>query len=112
MDSGRDRSARYRSADRRPGWCIDGPPTEAEIGFTLSPQAQGRGLGTEAVLAAIALLFEHSPVARVLAITDARNAPAISLLERVGMHRLHTDDAVFRGEACREHTYALSRSVP
>ena len=94
------------------GWCIDASGTEAEIGFTLSARSQGRGLGTEAVLAAIALLFEHTPVARVVAITDARNSPAISLLERVGMRRLETRPALFRGEACLEHTYALSRSVP
>lgn len=94
------------------GWCIDALGTEAEIGFTLSPRSQGRGLGTEAVLAAMALLFEHTRVTRVVAITDARNTPAISLLERVGMIRLQTRDAIFRGEACREHTYALSRSLP
>ena len=93
------------------GWCIRAPETEAEIGFTLSAPSQGRGLGTEAVLAAIALLFERTPIARVVAITDARNSTASNLLERVGMRRIATRDAVFRGRACREHTYALSRSA-
>jgi len=48
----------------------------------------------------------------VVAITDARNSTAIRLLERIGMRRLRTRDAVFRGEACREHSYALSRTAP
>lgn len=84
--------------------------TQAEIGFTLAGAAQGRGLGTAAVRAALALLFEDTPVTRVIAITDARNAASMRLLERVGMKRVATQPAVFRGEPCTEHTYALTRS--
>ena len=78
----------------------------SEIGFTLSRPAQGRGIATSAVRDAIALIFSVSDVARVIAVTDARNVPSIRLLERVGMLRVHTREAVFRGEPCLEHTYA------
>lgn len=80
---------------------------QAEIGFTLAPQAQGRGLGTAAVRSALALLFEHTAVVRIIAVTDARNEPSLRLLERVGMARIATQPALFRGQPCVEHTYAL-----
>lgn len=82
---------------------------EAEVGFTIAPRFQGRGLGTEAVRAAASLIFERSTAVRIIGITDARNAASVRLLERVGMHRVATADAVFRGESCVGHTYALGR---
>lgn len=82
---------------------------EAEVGITLSAGAQGRGLATEALRAAIALIFERTAARRVIGNVDTRNAPSIRLLERVGMRRLDTVDAVFRGAPCREHVYAIDR---
>jgi ribosomal-protein-alanine N-acetyltransferase len=81
----------------------------AEIGFTLSRSAQGRGLATAAVREALQLVFECSTAERVLGITDASNFASIALLKRVGMRALETRDAIFRGEACVEVVYALSR---
>ena len=91
------------------GICVTPDGTCAELGFTLAPPFQGRGLGTEALLDTIGLLFGHSPVVRVICITDARNTPSIRLLERAGMKRVATAEAVFRGETCIEHTYEISR---
>jgi len=82
---------------------------QLEIGFTLSRKSQGHGLATAAVREAINLVFEQTRVAVVLGITDARNLPTIRLLERVGMRRTETRNAVFRGEPCLEHVYAVSR---
>lgn len=82
---------------------------KAEIGFTLDATAQGVGFGTEAVREAISLIFERAPVAQIVAVTDTRNLPSIGLLERVGMRRVATIAAVFRGEPCMEHIYAISR---
>lgn len=81
----------------------------AEIGYTLCRQAQGQGLATLAVREAIRLVFDRTTVERVIAVTDDRNGPSIRLLERVGMRRIGSTEAVFRGEACLEHTYALAR---
>ena len=86
---------------------LDG--SAAEIGFTLSRGAQGRGLGLEAVAAAIELVFAHTPAARVVGITDARNGASVRLLERAGVRRFATLDAVFRGEVCVEHHYVRHR---
>jgi ribosomal-protein-alanine N-acetyltransferase len=86
---------------------VDG--TEAEIGFSMDPAAQGRGLATEAVRMALAVLFASTDVARVVATTDARNVPSIRLLERLGMQRVQTVAAMFRGEPCTEHKYSIER---
>jgi RimJ/RimL family protein N-acetyltransferase/SAM-dependent methyltransferase len=83
--------------------------SEAEIGFTLGRTAQRQGLATEAVTEACALVFERSEARRILAIIDARNTSAIRLVERLGMRRIATADATFRGEPCVEHTYELPR---
>jgi RimJ/RimL family protein N-acetyltransferase len=82
---------------------------QAEIGFTLRRQSQGRGIATTAVREAILLVFEHTRAERVLGITDSRNLPSMRLLERVGMHRTGSRSAMFRGEACVEHIYAVAR---
>jgi RimJ/RimL family protein N-acetyltransferase len=92
------------------GLCVAGDMASAEIGFTLEPRSRGRGLATEAVEAAIQLVFEQTGVARLIGITDARNFASIGLLKRAGMHRIASATALFRGEQCVEHTYALSRN--
>lgn len=80
-------------------------PTHAEIGFSLSARWQGQGLATEAVDAARRFVCLHGGVLRLKGITDTRNQPSISLLERLGFHLRQTESAVFRGEPCREHHY-------
>jgi len=87
------------------------PETSAEVGFTLHPDWQGRGLAQEAVGAIIQALFTHTPVTHIVGITDARNLASIRLLERLGMQKLRTDEAIFRGEPCIEHTYILRRPI-
>jgi [ribosomal protein S5]-alanine N-acetyltransferase len=86
---------------------------EATIGFSLRRESHGKGIATRAVREAIAMVFENTEAGRVIANTDARNLASMRLLERVGMKRIATGPAVFRGEACMEHTYALERdSIP
>jgi RimJ/RimL family protein N-acetyltransferase len=91
------------------GIFMNGDSSMAEIGFTLSPSSQGMGLGTEAVREALTLIFTYTSAERVVAVTDARNLPSIRLLERVGMARIETVAAVFRGEPCEEHRYEIAR---
>ncbi len=66
----------HRLADRRDTF---------EVGVTLAPAAQGRGLGTEAVRTVLAHLFAEAGAHRVVARCDERNAPVAALLRRVGM---------------------------
>ena len=91
------------------GICVAADLETAEIGFTLSVPAQGRGLGAEAVRSAIDLVFDHAPVAQIVAITDARNQASIRLLERIGMRRVATTQGIFRGSPCTEYRYAKLR---
>ena len=81
----------------------------AEIGFTLRRQSQGHGLATAAVQEAIALVFERTRAEKIVGITDARNVSSVRLLERVGMRRVDTRRATFRGEPCMEYVYAVGR---
>ncbi len=83
----------------------------AEVGFTLQPSAQGRGIASRAVQAALDLMFAATQVSQVLGITDARNFPSIRLLDRLGFRPLKTRQIVFRGEPCSEGVYTLSRSA-
>jgi RimJ/RimL family protein N-acetyltransferase len=81
----------------------------AEIGFSMAPAAQGRGMGSEAVMAALALLFAWADVEIIEGITDARNIPSIRLLERVGMRLDRMQETLCKGELCTEHVYSLTR---
>jgi aminoglycoside 6'-N-acetyltransferase len=92
------------------GVCVATTGEEAEIGFTLDSRSQGRGLATEALLALKELLFASTNIQRIVAITDTRNLASIRLLERIGMVRVRTESASFRGEPCEEHAYELARS--
>lgn len=91
------------------GVCVGKDGDSAEIGFSLGRSRQGRGLAHEALTELVTLLFGVSSVSRIIAVTDARNAPAIKLLLALGMRLLETRAAIFRGEACDEHTFALGR---
>jgi RimJ/RimL family protein N-acetyltransferase len=62
-------------------------PREAEVGFTLAPGHQGLGYATEALGGFLDWAFPTFGLHRVIAVTDALNAPAAALLERVGMRR-------------------------
>lgn len=81
----------------------------ADMGFTLARPAQGRGLATEAVRGMMRLVTGHSGVERFEAVTDMRNRASVRLLERLGMLRERTLDAVFRGKPCCEYVYVVSR---
>jgi RimJ/RimL family protein N-acetyltransferase len=80
---------------------------EAELGITLAPEAQGRGLAEEAARTLIAGLASATAVRRLIGITDARNAPSARLLERLGMTFEAEEETIFRGESCLERRYAL-----
>lgn len=91
------------------GICVASDQRTAEIGFTVKRQSQGSGIATDAVREAISILFECTSVQRVLGITDTRNLSSIRLLERVGMQKVLTNAAIFKGEACMESTFSVAR---
>lgn len=91
------------------GMFLDPDGRYAEVGFTLARCAQGRGVATAAVREAIKLIFAATEVDRVFGITDARNSASVRLLERVGMRKTETKDAVFCREQCVEYVYVVLR---
>ena len=93
------------------GICIRADDRRAEIGFTVAREAQGRGVGTEAVRGLIDFIFEHTTVTAVVAVTDQRNIPAGRSLARVGMRTRETLRTIFRGEPCVEHMWTISRAA-
>ena len=62
-------------------------PRQAEVGFTLARDQQGQGYATEALTAFLGWAFETFGLHRVIAVTDALNAPSVAVLERVGLRR-------------------------
>lgn len=62
-------------------------PRQVEIGITVGPSYQGRGLGTEAVAGMLGHLLGTVQKHRVFASVDPRNESCIALLKRVGMRQ-------------------------
>lgn len=82
---------------------------QAEIGFTLSPASQGRGLGTEAVIGVLDYLFQRMGKHRVSASVDPRNQPSLRLVQRVGMRQeAHfRESLLFKGEWTDDLVFAV-----
>ena len=70
------------------GLLLDENGKQVEIGFTLRRASQGRGMATIALTQAMALVFRHTAVERIIAVTDARNLASIRLLERIGLRKV------------------------
>lgn len=91
------------------GILLHGDTQAAEVGFTLAPSAQGRGIATIAVREALQMLFTATSALQVFGITDARNARSIRLLERLDFKYRESRSAVFRGEECTELVFVLPK---
>jgi RimJ/RimL family protein N-acetyltransferase len=84
-------------------------PRQAEVGFTLAPAHQGKGYATEALEALLEYAFDSFGLHRVVAVTDALNAPAAALLERVGLRREghFIENIFFKGAWGSEFLFAV-----
>ncbi|MDH4148421.1 MAG: GNAT family N-acetyltransferase [Acidimicrobiia bacterium] len=76
------------------------------VGYTLHPDARGRGLATEAVRAVLGLVFDELGGALVEADTLAVNAASRAVLERCGFQ---LDERPERAVAADEVAYLLRR---
>lgn len=91
-------------------FCLDlDEPRLAEVGFTLAPDQQGRGYGTEALTGLLDHLFATYGLHRVVAVTDADNAAAAGLLQRVGLRREghFVENVFFKGAWGSELAFAV-----
>jgi RimJ/RimL family protein N-acetyltransferase len=80
------------------------------LGWTLRPDAGGRGLATEAVRELLRHAFDDLGLRRVIAECFAANEPSWRLMERVGMRREahHVRDSLHRALGWQdEYVYAL-----
>jgi RimJ/RimL family protein N-acetyltransferase len=82
---------------------------QAEAGWSLAPQARGRGVGTEAARALLKLGFEELGFHRIDAKVDELNTASAALCERLGM-RLESrqvDKWHYKGAWATELVYAV-----
>jgi RimJ/RimL family protein N-acetyltransferase len=82
---------------------------QAEIGWSLAPEARGRGIGTEAAGALLKLGFEDLGFHRIDAKVDELNTASAALCERLGM-RLESrqiDKWHYKGAWATELVYAV-----
>lgn len=68
---------------------------QAEIGWALGPEHQGRGYVTEAVTELVRICFEELGIRRLVAQAFADNTPSLNVMERLGM----VCEARFRSES-------------
>jgi len=62
-----------------PAWCI-----EPDLGWSLMPEAEGKGIAQEAALSAREWSYAHTPVARLTSNIHRGNARSIRLAVRLG----------------------------
>ncbi len=72
---------------------------QTEIGYTLSPEYQGKGYAAEAVFAILDYLFGTLCKHRVFASVDPENERSIALLERLGFRKeAHFHESIREGK--------------
>jgi len=82
---------------------------QAELGFTLSSNYQGKGYAYEATRALINYIFENLNLHRVFSITDCKNTSAINLLKNLGMRQEghFIENIFFKGAWGDEFLFAI-----
>jgi len=87
---------------------------DADLGFALDSDYQGRGYMTEAVRRLIRMGFDPLELRRIWATADVRNERSWRLMERVGMMRegRMREDKLLRGEWRDSYLYAILASDP
>lgn len=81
---------------------------DAEIGFTLRQESQGKGFAIEALRGLARELLRVPAVARIVGVTDERNEASIRVLERLGMAPASRYETTFKHEPCVELRYELT----
>lgn len=84
-------------------------PEQVELGITLSPAYQGRGLAAEALRLVLGYVFGALGKHRVIAVTDAENQAAARLFGRLGFRREghFVEHVWYKGAWGSEYLFAL-----
>lgn len=87
-------------------------PFQAEVGVTVAPSHQGRGLATEALSGMLSHLFGPAGKHRVFASVDPRNHASMALMRKVGMREeAHFRESLwFKGEWADDLVFAVLAS--
>jgi RimJ/RimL family protein N-acetyltransferase len=82
---------------------------QGEVGWSVHPDAQGRGYATEGSREMLRLGFDELGLHRIVAECDPRNEASIRVMEKLGMRReAHHLDALFlKGEWVGSLVYAM-----
>ncbi|KAB8305195.1 N-acetyltransferase [Rouxiella chamberiensis] len=85
---------------------------QVELGITLDPKWQGKGIAKSALNLLLTYLFDHLKKHRVYAVTDIRNHGSYRLFESAGFRRegCFLENCFLKGEWCSEYLYALLAS--
>jgi RimJ/RimL family protein N-acetyltransferase len=88
---------------------VSGEHRQGEIGWSLHPDVQGRGLATEGAREVLRLGFGEMGLHRIVAKTDPRNVASLRVMERLGMRReaQFVDSELLKGEWVGEVVCAL-----
>jgi RimJ/RimL family protein N-acetyltransferase len=91
------------------GLCVKvAVPKTAEIGFSLAPEHQRKGLATEAVAAVMDSAIRCLGVERIIAIAMSGNDRSTALLQRLGLRAGPPERVWFKGEWSEELHFALA----
>jgi RimJ/RimL family protein N-acetyltransferase len=88
---------------------LEDQPQQLELGITLDPTHQRRGLATEAIAAVLTHAFDTLGKHRVIATTDVDNLPSVRLFRRLGFRQeAHfVEHAQYKGAWCSEYLFAM-----
>ena len=82
---------------------------QGELGWSIHPDVQGRGLAPEGAAELLRLGFDELGLHRIVAEADSRNAGSIRVMEKLGMRReaLFVEAELFKGEWAGDVIYAI-----
>lgn len=86
-------------------------PDEADIGYALAPQAQGKGIASEALQALCEYAFRECHLHALNAWVLAENSGSVALLEKHGFRRIQVLEKAFQlnGVLYDDWVYRLER---
>lgn len=84
-------------------------PSIVEMGVTLSPSWQGKGVAFKVVTTLLNYLFHDLNKHRVTALIDTRNTASIKLFTSLGFRQEahYVENTFFKGEYCSEFLFAM-----
>lgn len=87
----------------------DGEPGVIKLGYTISPDSQGRGYATEAVAALVAYVLDRLGADVVRAYASTENLPSIRVAEKAGMHLVERFEHRYGGQTWYGVRYERTR---